>query len=245
MCSRAWWAPHWRRGCAPSAPPIPPAARPRWPHVPSSCTIVRVASRAAPPESWRPSRRSSPRSRPATRCGREQETRMHADAPSTLRALVDADALAQNVAAIRDRIGDRTLMAIVKGDAYGHGLVNVVPPVLAAGVRRFGVATLAEALDLHDLLARLPSGDQAVILFWLHDDTTDLAPALSRGFEVGLSTADGFARVRDGARRTGPTARVPLKVDTGLGRGGSSPPQLQWPLPQPRAPAAAAAPPAG
>lgn len=152
---------------------------------------------------------------------------MHPDAPSTLRALVDADALAQNVAAIRDRIGDRTLMAIVKGDAYGHGLVNVVPPVLAAGVRRFGVATLAEALDLHDLLARLPSGDQAVILFWLHDDTTDLAPALSRGFEVGLSTADGFARVRDAARRTGTTARVHLKVDTGLGRGGFSPDQLQ------------------
>src|SRR5699024_1690669 len=226
-CSRAWWAPHWRRGCAPSAPPIRSAARPRWQHVPSCCTIVRVASRAAPPGSSRPSRRSSPRSRPATRCGREQETRMHPDAPSTLRALVDADALAQNVAAIRDRIGDRTLMAIVKGDAYGHGLVNVVPAVLAAGVRRFGVATLAEALDLHDLLARLPSGDEAVILFWLHDDTTDLAPALSRGFEVGLSTADGFARVRDAARRTGTSARVHLKVDTGLGRGGFSPDQLQ------------------
>lgn len=152
---------------------------------------------------------------------------MHAEAPSTLRALIDADALAQNVAAICDRIGERTLMAIVKGDAYGHGLPHVVPALLAAGARRFGVATLAEALDLHDLLARLPSGEEAVILFWLHDDTTELAPALTRGFEVGLSTTGGFARARDAARRTGKTARVHLKVDTGLGRGGFSPAQLR------------------
>ena len=152
---------------------------------------------------------------------------MHSEAPSTLRALIDADALAQNVAAIRERIGDRMLMAIVKGDAYGHGLAHVVPAVLTAGVRRFGVATLAEALDLHEHLARLPQGDRATVLFWLHDDTTDLAPALTRGFEVGLSTADGFARVRDAARRTGTAARVHLKVDTGLGRGGFSPAQLR------------------
>lgn len=152
---------------------------------------------------------------------------MHAEAPSTLRALIDADALSQNVAAIRERIGERTLMAIVKGDAYGHGLALVVPAVLAAGVRRFGVATLAEALDLNDLLARLPFGDEATVLFWLHDDRTDLAPALTRGFEVGLSTADGFARACDAARRTGKTARVHLKVDTGLGRGGFSPAQLR------------------
>ncbi|MGO1606449.1 MAG: alanine racemase [Brevibacterium yomogidense] len=152
---------------------------------------------------------------------------MHAEAPSTLRAQIDADALAQNVAAIRARIGERTLMAIVKGDAYGHGLAQVVPTVLAAGVRRFGVATLAEALDLHEHLSRLPCGDEATVLFWLHDDTTDLGPALARGFEVGVSTADGFARVRDAARRTGTTGRVHLKVDTGLGRGGFTPAQLR------------------
>ncbi|SMY12259.1 alanine racemase [Brevibacterium jeotgali] len=151
---------------------------------------------------------------------------MHAEAPSILRALIDADALAQNVAAIRERIGERTLMAIVKGDAYGHGAAHVVPAVLAAGVRRFGVATLAEALDLHEQLAGLPFGDEATLLFWLHDDTTDLAPALARGFEVGLSTADGFARAGEAARRTGKVARVHLKVDTGLGRGGFSPAQL-------------------
>lgn len=152
---------------------------------------------------------------------------MRAEAPSTLRAHIDASALMQNVAAIRRTIGDRTLMAIVKGGAYGHGLEHVVPAVLGAGVRRFGVATLAEALDLHDLLARLPHGEETVVLFWIHDTTTDLAPAVARGIEVGLSTADGFARARDAARRTAQPARVHLKVDTGLGRGGFTPAQLR------------------
>lgn len=152
---------------------------------------------------------------------------MRADAPSTLRAHIDASALSQNVAAIQRTIGERTLMAIVKGGAYGHGMRNVVPAVLATGVRRFGVATLAEALDLHDLLARLPHGPDAVILFWLHDSTTDLAQAVARGMDIGLSTADGFTRAGDAARRTGSTARVHLKIDTGLGRGGFSPAQLR------------------
>ncbi|GAA4517493.1 alanine racemase [Brevibacterium yomogidense] len=152
---------------------------------------------------------------------------MRADAPSTLRARIDASALTRNVAAIRRTIGDRTLMAIVKGGAYGHGLEHVVPAVLGAGVRRFGVATLAEALDLDDLLTRLPHGEEADVLFWIHDATTDLVPAVARGFEVGLSTADGFVRVRDAARRTALPALVHLKVDTGLGRGGFTPAQVR------------------
>ena len=44
---------------------------------------------------------------------------------------------------------------------------------------------------------------------------------------MGVSTTGGFARARDAARRTGTTARVHLKVDTGLGRGGFTPAQLR------------------
>lgn len=151
---------------------------------------------------------------------------MRSDAPSTLRALIDRDALVANVAAIEQRIGDRTLMAIVKGDAYGHGMDLVVPALVEAGVRRLGVATLAEALRAHDLLASLPAGRDVTLLFWLHDATTDLSPAVARGIEVGVSTAAGLDRARAAAAATGRTAHVHLKVDTGLGRGGLSPDQL-------------------
>src|SRR5699024_9395619 len=112
-------------------------------------------------------------------------TPMRADAPSTLRAVIDGEALIANVSAIQERIGDRTLMAIVKGDAYGHGVDLVVPALLTAGVRRLGVATAAEALRVHDLLTALPGGADTTLLFWIHDRTTDLTPAIARGIEVG------------------------------------------------------------
>ena len=164
---------------------------------------------------------------------------MRADAPSSLRAVIDGEALRDNVAAIDQRIGDRTLMAIVKGDAYGHGVDLVVPALLAAGVRHVGVATLAEALHVHDLLTDLPGGPEVRLLFWIHDTTTDLSPAVARGIEVGVSTAAGFERARAAATAAGRTARVHLKVDTGLGRGGFSAEQLTALLTQLAAPEAA------
>jgi alanine racemase len=163
---------------------------------------------------------------------------MRADAPSTLRAVIDGEALIANVKAIQERIGDRTLMAIVKGDAYGHGIDLVVPALLTAGVRRLGVATAAEALRVHDLLTALPGGADTTLLFWIHDRTTDLTPAIARGIEVGVSTAAGFERARAAAVASGRIAHVHLKVDTGLGRGGFSPDQLTSLLTQLAAPEA-------
>jgi alanine racemase len=116
-----------------------------------------------------------------------------------------------------------------------------VPALLAAGVRDLGVATLAEALHVHDLLTDLPGGPDVRLLFWIHDTTTDLSPAVARGIEVGVSTAAGFERARAAATATGRTARVHLKVDTGLGRGGFSADQLTALLTQLAAPEAVVA----
>lgn len=186
---------------------------------------------------------------------------MSAHAPSVLRALIDADALTENVRALRARVGDRTLMCVVKADAYGHGIAHTVPALLRGGVRDLGVATLAEALALRELLDSLPAADSdpagpalpaepaapavspapAVtvassaasaaaedvrVLFWLHDAQTDLAPALRARLEVGCSTAEAVHRALAAAARTGLTARIHLKVDTGLGRGGLTRTQL-------------------
>lgn len=169
---------------------------------------------------------------------------MSASAPSVLRARIDARALTENVRALRAQVGQRRLMCVVKADAYGHGLAQTVPALLRGGVRDLGAATLAEALEVHTLLldlqsavgtpgARqqpeagdeepsetLPAAGDVRILFWLHDSRTDLAPALRADIEVGCSTAEGVRRAAEAAGRTGVPARVHLKVDTGLGRGG-------------------------
>ena len=65
---------------------------------------------------------------------------------------VDLDALRHNVAAIRHRIGAHCkLMAVVKADAYGHGLAQVAGTLMHAGVDAFAVANLTEALVLRQV----------------------------------------------------------------------------------------------
>src|SRR3954447_22534009 len=63
-------------------------------------------------------------------------------------AVVDLDAVAANVAVLRAHAPGAQLMAVVKADGYGHGMVPVARAALAGGADRLGVAHLREALEL-------------------------------------------------------------------------------------------------
>jgi alanine racemase len=130
-------------------------------------------------------------------------------------ALVDLDAIAGNVAALKDRAGPAEVMAVVKADAYGHGLVPSAIAALRGGATWLGVAQLPEALALRE------AGVQAPLLSWLHVPGQDFTPAVAQGIDLGVSTAWAFDQVVAAATSTGRTARVHLKVDTGLGRNGA------------------------
>ena len=91
--------------------------------------------------------------------------------------VVDLDAIAANTAALRDRVG-RPLMAVVKADGYGHGLVPAARAALAGGADALGVAVLEEALALR------AAGVSAPVLAWLHAPGTDHAAALTADVEV-------------------------------------------------------------
>ncbi|EUA52740.1 alanine racemase, N-terminal domain protein [Mycobacterium xenopi 3993] len=77
-------------------------------------------------------------------------------------AVVDLDAIAHNVAVLRDRAGSAQVMAVVKADGYGHGATRVARTALAAGATELGVATVDEALELR------ADGITAPVLAWLH-----------------------------------------------------------------------------
>jgi alanine racemase len=134
--------------------------------------------------------------------------------------VVDLDAIAANTAALRDRVG-RPLMAVVKADGYGHGLVPAARAALAGGADQLGVAVVEEALALR------AAGVTAPLLAWLNGPGEDMAAALTADVEVSVNAAWGLAEVVAAARATGRTARLHLKVDTGLSRGGATP--EQWP----------------
>jgi alanine racemase len=134
--------------------------------------------------------------------------------------VVDLDAIAANTAVLRERVA-RPLMAVVKADGYGHGLVPAARAVLAGGADQLGVAVLDEALALR------AAGVTAPVLSWLHGPGTDYAAALTADVEVSVSAEWALAEVVAAARTTGVTARVHLFIDTGLSREGAT--AADWP----------------
>jgi alanine racemase len=136
-------------------------------------------------------------------------------------AVVDLDAVSANVAALRRIAAGARLMAVVKADGYGHGMVPVARAALAGGADQLGVAQLREALELR------AAGIDAPVLAWLTVPGDRYAEAVAADVEIGVSAPSTLEEVAGAARAVGRTARVQLKADTGLSRNGC-PPQL-WP----------------
>ncbi len=77
--------------------------------------------------------------------------------PYMAEAIVDLTQLAQNIATVRARVGERIkILFPVKADAYGHGAVGVAQAAERAGVDYFGVANIAEAQELREAGIKIP-----------------------------------------------------------------------------------------
>ncbi len=134
---------------------------------------------------------------------------------------VDTAAITANTARLCELAGPAGLMAVVKADGYGHGLLPSARAVLAGGATWLGVAFLEEALALRE------AGITAPVLAWLWSPGEDLAPAVAADVDLGVYSLAELAAVQAAAWATGRTARVHLKVDTGLSRGGAT--VADWP----------------
>ncbi|MEO7447183.1 MAG: alanine racemase [Humibacillus sp.] len=133
----------------------------------------------------------------------------------TVWAEIDHGAIAHNVRVLRERASGSALMAVVKADAYGHGLVPVARTAVRAGATWLGVAQLGEAFALRD------AGVSTPLLTWLTVPGSDFAGAVRRDVDLSVSAPWVLDEIAAAARAAGRTARVHLKVDTGLGRGGA------------------------
>ncbi|MEX0580985.1 MAG: alanine racemase [Mycobacterium sp.] len=129
-------------------------------------------------------------------------------------AVVDLDAIAHNVRILREHAGSAQVMAVVKADGYGHGATAVARTALAAGVAELGVATVSEALALRT------DGITAPVLAWLHAPGTDFDTALNADVGIGITSLRQIDDLLGAVARTGRTAEVTIKVDTGLNRNG-------------------------
>ena len=131
-------------------------------------------------------------------------------------AAVRANTAALVRAAALGSEGPARVMAVVKADGYGHGMVPCARAALAGGATWLGVATADEALELR------AAGITAAVLCWLHAPGEPFRALVEGDVDMSVSSLEQLAEVATAGREAGRPARVHLKIDTGLGRNGST-----------------------
>lgn len=129
-------------------------------------------------------------------------------------AEVDLSAIAHNIRQIFNKVSPAKVMAVVKANGYGHGMVEVAQTALKNGASYLGVALMEEGEQL-----RQAGIDAPVLVFG------GVLPGQSMSFidnrlDATVGTRDAVESLRKAARALGKRVRVHFKVDTGMGRVG-------------------------
>ena len=141
---------------------------------------------------------------------------------SHARASINLDVIAANVAAVRERVAPTAVMAVVKAGGYGHGAVPAARAAVRGGADWLGVVHVAEALELR------AAGIDSPLLCLMAIASDDHPAAIAAGVDLSAGSAGHGPPPRDRRRgATGRPARVHLKADTGLSRGGAT--AADWP----------------
>jgi alanine racemase len=139
--------------------------------------------------------------------------------------VIDLSAIKRNVERLCESVAAHSdgpaVMVVVKADGYGHGLYGSARAARAGGATWLGVADQGEALELRE------DGDTGRILTWLGMPGEDYGPLLAADIDVAAYSRDQLDEIAAAAQAAGVRARVHLKVDTGLSRGGA--PGAAWP----------------
>jgi alanine racemase len=124
-------------------------------------------------------------------------------------ARIDLDRLGSNINLLKD-ISETSLMAVVKADAYGHGLVEVGLAAEKAGADWLGVALLEEAIKLRT------HGVRVSILAWLVSPGSDFKSAVDHDIDLAVASIAAFKEISALPNKP----RIHIELDTGMTRGG-------------------------
>ncbi|MGW6355535.1 alanine racemase [Streptomyces sp. NPDC055092] len=144
-----------------------------------------------------------------------------APAVGRARAEIDLAALRANVRSLRDRAPGAAFMAVVKADAYGHGMIPCARAAREAGATWIGTATPEEALAVR------AAGIEGRVMCWLWTPGGPWREGIEADLDMSVSGMWALDEVVAAARVVGRPARIQLKADTGLGRNGCLP--GDWP----------------
>jgi alanine racemase len=129
---------------------------------------------------------------------------------------INLGAIRRNIQRIA-KITQKPVMAVVKANAYGHGLFDVSKAAEKAGIARLCVARLEEAIALRD------AGVNTPILVLGYTSPLDVPNAMKRSISLALFNPELAPQYEEAARCTEGKLNVHIKVDTGMGRLGIFP----------------------
>ncbi|MBS1256536.1 MAG: Alanine racemase 1 [Deltaproteobacteria bacterium] len=129
---------------------------------------------------------------------------------------VDLSILAHNLNLIREHTDNRPVMAVVKSNAYGHGLIKVAQLYEKLGVNSLGVALLEEGILLRE------SGISLPIIVFGGVLTKQILEYLEWNLEFFVSSPEVLCETEKLCKSLGQLATVHLKIDSGMGRIGTS-----------------------
>lgn len=127
-------------------------------------------------------------------------------------AEINLSALEYNIKQIKNKIGDREMIGVIKADAYGHGSVAVAEVLRANGCKTFAIATLQEAITLREAGAK-----EEIIMLGL---TPDMYADTVIKYDITPVTCsyENAKAMNQAAKAAGKTVNVLIAVDTGMGR---------------------------
>lgn len=134
---------------------------------------------------------------------------------------MDLGAIRSNVAALRRHARGAGLMAVVKADGYGHGMAQAARAALSGGADWLGVVRLDEALALRR------QGVAGRILCLMATPGAPHEEAVRHDVDLSAGSLGLLDEIAGAGARAGRAARVHLKVDTGMSRGGAT--ASEWP----------------
>ncbi len=140
---------------------------------------------------------------------------------ASVEAVIDLDAVRTSTAELVRRAGSAAVMAVVKADGYGHGMLPCARAALDAGAQWLGAAKPAEALQLR------AAGLDVPILTWLAGPGDDLTAPVAEGIDLSAGAPWMIRKLQAAGTAAGRPARVHLNVDTGLHREGAT--SAAWP----------------
>jgi alanine racemase len=127
---------------------------------------------------------------------------------------VNLGAIVSNYQKLKAEVSPSQVMAVVKANAYGHGMHEVATALDVAGVDALGVADMSEAIELR------VAGIKAPLMCWIVSESDDFEMANQLEIQIGVSNFQILEKA------IAHQNLIHIKVDTGLGRNGFA--QTDW-----------------